>query len=167
MGRMYSIPISSVGVPGTGTTLLSTAAGTDVYEIKAAANKAFILHGVFIGQTSDYGDAQAEGLGFEIKRGTGSYTSGSGGGGATANPHLTNDPACSATILSMNTTRAAAGGGGLTLLYSDAWNEQSGMQYCPIPEDRYMFLGTEGCIISVSSPIDPISLNATAIIEEL
>jgi hypothetical protein len=158
MGRFYSIPISGVASP---------AAAFDLFEVLASAGKAFVLHEVVVGQSSDYGDAAAEGLGVAIKRATGSYTSGSGGSTVAPAKHLTNDAAAGPTAEVMNTTQAAAGSGALTTLRAEAFNVQAGWQYLPTPEQRITFLPAEAVVVSVTAPADAVTVSGTAVIEEL
>lgn len=163
MGRFYTIPLTnSGGTAGTGVTPI-----VDAIEIVAATGKPFWLHEVVLGQTSDYGDAQAEGLPFVIKRGTGSYTAGTGGQSVTPAKHLTNDAAAGATAKICNTTQAVAGSGTITTLRAEPWNVQAGEQYTPTPETRFLFLPAEGCVISLATPADAITLIGSAVIEEL
>lgn len=161
-GRFYSVPITgTTGIAGTATANL-----VDALEITAATGKPFYLHEVILGQTSDYGDSQAEGLGFIIKRGVG-HTAGSGGQAVTPAKHATNDAAAGATAKQINTTQAVAGAGSLTTMRAEPWNVQAGDQYLPTPETRYLFLPAEACIISLTLPADSLTLIGTAVIEEL
>jgi hypothetical protein len=157
MGRIYEIPIVPTASP---------AAAFDAFELLAASGKPFILHEIVLGQSSDYGDAAAEGLSVQIKRATGSYTSGSGGSSVTPTKN-TNDPAAAATADVMNTTQALVGSGTLTTLRAEPFNVQAGYQYLPPPEQRKTFLPSEACIVSVSAPADAVTISGTAVIEEL
>lgn len=157
MGRMYTASFSAVSV----------SAAVDVFEVLAATGKPFILHSVTIAQSSDYGDAAAEGLSVLIKRATGSYTSGSGGGTATPSKHLTNDAAAGPTAETNNTTQASAGSGALTTVVADAFNVQGGWQYLPPPEQRLLFLPTEAAVVSITAPADAITLSGSFVFEEL
>lgn len=157
MGRFYSVPFSATSVSST----------VDAFEVLAASGKPFWLHEVVLAQSSDYGDAAAEGLSVLIKRATGSYTSGSGGSTVTPAKHLTNDAAAGPTAEVCNTSQAAAGSGALTTLRADAWNVQGGYQYLPPPEQRYLFLPAEACVVSVTAPADAITLSGTLVFEEL
>ncbi len=162
MGRFYSIPITRQAV----STII------DLWELLAASGKPFYLHEIRLGQASDYGDAAAEGLAIEIKRGIGN-TSGSGGSSGTAQKHATNDAAGGVTAEILNTTQAVAGGGSLTTIQSDAFNAQAGYQYLPPPEQRLLFLAAESCIISLqgasgtAGPADELTVSGNVIIEEL
>lgn len=157
MGRLYSVPFSATAV----------SAAVDVFEVLAASGKPFLLHEVVIAQSSDYGDAAAEGLSVLVKRATGSYTSGSGGSTVTPVKHLTNDAAAGPTAEVNNTTQAAAGSGALTTIRAEAFNVQSGWQYLPTPEQRILFLPAEACVVSITAPADAVTLSGTLVFEEL
>lgn len=156
MGRFYSVPFSAVSV----------SAAVDVFEVLAASGKPFILHEIAIAQSSDYGDAAAEGLSILIKRATGSYTSGSGGSTVTPAKHATNDAAAGPTAETNNTTQASAGSGALTAVRAEAFNVQAGYQYLPTPEQRMVFLPTEACVVSITAPSDALTLSGTLVFEE-
>ena len=157
MGRFYSVPFTNVSV----------SAVQDLFEVLAASGKPFILHEIVVGQSSDYGDAQAEGLQIAIKKATGSYTSGSGGSTVTPAKHATNDAAAGPTAEINNTTQASAGSGTLTTIRSEAFNAQAGYQYLPTPEQRITFLSTEACVVSITAPADAVSMCGTLVFEEL
>lgn len=157
MGRLYSASFSAVAV----------SAAVDAFEILAATGKPFILHEIILAQSSDYGDAAAEGLSVLIKRATGSYSSGSGGSTATPAKHNTNDAAAGPTVETNNTTQASAGSGALTTIRSEAWNVQAGYQYLPPPEQRITYLASEACVVSITAPADAITLSGTVVFEEL
>lgn len=159
MGRRYSVPFSATASP---------AAAFDAFEVLASSVKPFYLCKIVLAQSSDYGDAAAEGLGVLIKRATGSYTSGSGGSTVTpAKVGGTNDAAAGPTAEVMNTTQAATGSGALTTIYADAFNVQGGWEYQPIPEDRFYFAAAEACVVSVTAPADAVTMSGTLIFEEL
>lgn len=157
MGRFYSVPIVPTAV----------SAAVDLFEVLAAAGKPFVLHEVVFAQSSDFGDAQAEGLGIAIKRATGSYTSGSGGSTVTPAKHATNDASAGPTAEVLNTTQAVAGSGALTTIRAEAFNVQGGWQYLPTPEQRLVFLAGEACVVSLTGPADAITVSATLVFEEL
>lgn len=157
MGRVYTASFSAVSV----------SAAVDCFEVLAASGKPFVLHEVVLSQSSDYGDAAAEGLSVLIKKGTGSYTSGSGGSTATARPHSTNDAAAGPTPETNNTTQASAGSGALITMRCEAFNVQAGYQYLPTPEQRMLFLPSEALVVSITAPADAISLSGSVVFEEL
>lgn len=156
MGRMYTASFSAVSV----------SAAVDCFEILAATGKPFVVHEVTLSQSSDYGDAAAEGLSVLVKRATGSYTSGSGGSTATPAKHLTNDAAAGPTAETNNTTQASAGSGALTTIRAEAFNVQAGWQYLPTPETRPFFLPTEALVVSITAPADAVTLSGSVVFEE-
>lgn len=157
MGRFYSVPFSAVSV----------SVAQDLFEVLASSGKPFYLHEITIAQSSDYGDAQAEGLSILIKRATGSYTSGSGGSTVTPAKHLTNDASAGPTAEVNNTSQASAGSGALTTLRAEAFNVQAGYQYLPPPEQRFLFLPAEACVVSVTAPADAVTMSGTLVFEEV
>jgi len=157
MGRFYTASFSAVSV----------SPAVDCFEILASAAKPFICHEIGLSQSSDYGDAQAEGLSVLIKKATGSYTSGSGGGTATPAKHSTNDAAAGPTAETNNTSQAAGGSGTLTTIRAEAFNEQAGYQYLPTPEQRILFLAAEALVVSITAPADAITLSGYVVFEEL
>ncbi len=158
MGRIYRVPFSATSV----------SAAVDVFEILAATGKPFVLHRINIAQSSDYGDAAAEGLSVLVKRATGSYTSGSGGSTVTPTKS-TNDPSAGPTPEICNTTQAAAGSGALTTIHADAFNVQGGWEFLPTVEERasLTFLAAEAVVVSITAPADAITLSGTLVFEEL
>lgn len=157
MGRMYSVPFSAVAVT----------AAQDLFEVLAAAGKPFILHEIVVGQTSDEGDAQAEGLLILIKKATGSYTSGSGGTTPAAVKHSTNDASAGPTPEANNTTQALVGSGTLATIRAEPFNVQAGYQYLPTPEQRITFMPGEACVVSITVPADSLTMSGTLVFEEL
>lgn len=158
IGIPFTVPINAVASP---------AAAFDAFELIAASGKPFILERVVLGQSSDYGDAAAEGLSVAVKRATGSYTSGSGGSSTTPQKHFTNSPAAGSSAETMNTTQAAAGSGALNVLHVEPMNIQAGLDYFPPPAARHVFLGGEACVVSVSAPADAVTVSGYAIIREI
>ena len=151
MGRMFSVPIVAVAV----------SAVQDLFEITAPSGAGLILRELIIGQSSDFGDAQAEILGIAIKRGAG-HTPGSSGSAVTPVPFVSGLTAA-ATAARNNTTQAVAGSGTLTTVIADTFNEQTG--YRRIVD--LTLRPSEAAIVSVTVPADAIMLSATAIFEEL
>ena len=103
--------------------------------------------------------------GYNVKRATSGYTSGSGGSTVTPQKHLTGDGAAGATAETLNTTQAS--GAQVTILRQEAWNVQQGFTYLPAPEHRLTFNPGEALIISSETPADVVSLNGTVVIEEV
>lgn len=98
MGRVYTVEFDNLAI---------AAATTDILELDAAAEKPIKVLGWVIGQTSDMGDAAAEGLRYRWVRGN--TTSGSGGTATTPRPLNVTDAAAGFTAEAGNTTAASAG----------------------------------------------------------
>lgn len=161
MGRIYSINFTG-GATGT------AAGGYDLLECLAAAGKPFCVHEIVATQSSDAGDAASEQILITLKRATGSYTSGSGGSTATIGKANTSDTTGAMSAESMNTTRAVAGTGTLTVLRSEAVNIMQGYQYLPTPETRLFFAPAEALIVGLETAVaDSLTMVVTAVVEEL
>lgn len=161
MGRFYTAVFENVSV----------SAVQDVFEALAATGKPFWLHKIEMTQVgvADIGDAAEEFLRVQIKRATGSYTSGSSGSTATFQKHSTNDAAAGPTCEINNTSQAAAGSGALTIIEAGLpFNVRAGFQYLPVPEHRIFYLATEACVVSLgAAPADAITLSGSITIEEM
>lgn len=154
MGRMYSASYAGVAVT----------AAVDIFEILPAANKPISVHALFIGQSSDAGDAEAELLRYQVIRGH--TTSGSGGGTATPRGLLPNTTA-SGAIVETNNTTAASGGTALTL-HSDTFHVASGEKLILTPEMRWACANAELLVVRLgAAPADSLTINATIVFEEL
>lgn len=146
--RRYSAPIS-----------ISSAftAAIDVFELLAASGKPLVLISFEIGQPTEIGDTQEEQLLLIMKRASGSFTSGSGGGTSTARPLTPNDTAAGATIETGNTTQVAVGSGALVTLAEFQWNLRSTLLHLPVPEERVTLAAGEALTLGLSgSPADSI-----------
>ncbi len=151
---MYSVTFSAVAV----------SAQQDLFEIVSAASGIVLIHGFSLFQTSDHGDAQAEGLQLLWVRGH--TTSGSGGSAATPVKQNSIDVAASSTCEVNNTTIASAG---TTVTYAaDGWNVQAGTgPYFWPPEVRPVLRNSERGVLRMSAPADAITLTGTIYFEEL
>jgi hypothetical protein len=95
--RIYSVTFSATAVT----------AQVDLFEIRPADDKPIEVIGLFLGQSSDAGDTQAELLGYSVIRGF--TTSGSGGGTPTPAPLNRSDTAAGFSAETLNTTLANTG----------------------------------------------------------
>ena len=157
MGRVYSAQVNGV----------AATAAQDVFELLTPADLVVCVHSVFIGQTTDAGDAEAEMLGVQIKRGSGSITSGSGGSTPSMFPHVFSDTAASCTLEANNTTIAVVGAGALSILQAESFNVQAGWYYTPTPEERIWLSPSQYFIVTMTAPADSITLNARIVFEEI
>lgn len=159
MGRMYKIS----------TGFQTVSAAQDLLEILLGSGEVGIFHGLHLIQTSDTDPAtESEILQIDIKRATGSYTSGSGGGTATV---AKSDPGDSAASFSgnerNNTTQASAGSGALETIESLGWQVLGPGSFIHIPETRDIFPPSSALIISCPAPADALTMNCVAYFEEL
>lgn len=152
MASAYTAVVSGVAV----------SAAQDLFEITAPAAGVVRITGLTIGQSSDYGDAAAEGLGVEIIRG---YTS-SGSGGSSVTPSAINsrDSAASSAVERNNTT-VASGGSPVTLV-SDVMNVQAGYQMIWPPGHMPMARNSERMVVRLTAPSDSLTVYATLMFEE-
>ena len=95
--RIYTVTFSATAVT----------AQVDLFELRPADDKPIEVIGLFLGQSSDAGDAQAELLGYTVIRGF--TTSGSGGATPAPAPLNRSDTAAGFSAETCNTTLATTG----------------------------------------------------------
>jgi hypothetical protein len=131
---------------------------TDLFEITPAADRAVIVFGIQLGQTTDLQDAAEEVLMIGVYR---DATAGSGGTAATeygyTNAAISNDPAAEVRMLGT----ASTGG---TLIDIIPWNIRIPLMWYPIPEMRPKFtnLAAEGPVSTfrlIAAPADSITVS--------
>lgn len=158
MGRVYTIQ----GGPTANTVKI------DFFSIVPADDKPCCLHSVFIGQTTEFGDAQEELLEVFITRGGTAMTAGSGGAAPTPQPVASSaEVAAGFTARTLDTTIATFTTG--VVVHRDAFNVRTGWQFIPPPEDRIIVTQVNGglsCSLN-AAPVDSITWTITAYIEEL
>lgn len=141
-----------------------TASTTDIWEYTAPADSCAIVHFCNVSQATDYGDAQAEGLGIKIVKGN--TSSGTGGNTVTMTKGQTGFAAAGGVFESFNTS--AANGGTEVIEHEEAFNVQIGFNYRPTPEERIVLSPSERVACRLTgNPADSITLRGTVIIEEL
>jgi len=150
MGRMYSASVS-----------VAVTAVQDFFEVNVASTSMVKIHSVFIGQSSDFADAQAEMLQFTLARGGG--TAGSGGSTLTARPHQVGHAAYGGTVEANNTTES----GTQTILQQLSMNVQAGLFYVPTPEEQ-IWVPPSGIFIVglLTTPNDSLTMQGTVVFEE-
>lgn len=158
MSRIYTIQ----GGPTANTVKI------DFFSVTPADDKPCLLHAVYIGQTTEFGDAQEELLEVFISRGGTAMTAGSGGAAPTPQPIDSSAGAAAGfTARTLDTTIATFTSG--VVVHRDAFNVRGGYQYFPAPEDRIGFSQANGgisCSLN-AAPVDSITWVVTAVIEEL
>jgi hypothetical protein len=145
------------------------AVAVDWFELIAGANVGIALLGLDICQTTELGDAAEEQIDWYIKRGSGSYTSGSGGNtGVARTPVRSGDAAATFTAETLNTTRIAVGTGTLTTVLNSAFNLRVGLQLFWTPETAITLKASEALAIGqTGAPADSVTWVGTAYVAEL
>ena len=144
MGRFYTAPLIAT----------SFSNGFDAFELGSTSTQIIVVHSVFVGQSSDAGDAEAEMVRARIKRGSGSVTSGSGGSTPTAAPHNFSDTAFGGTLEAGNTTRLLVSTGAIAVLHEETFNVQAGWYHTPTPEERIVLSPSQYFVVTICPYLD-------------
>jgi hypothetical protein len=154
IGPVYSGVVSGVAVSAT----------QDVFELVTHTSSRVRIREIRIGQYSDFGDAASEILGVQLIRG---FTT-SGSGGSTVTPAKMNQTTgrAAVTVVEANNTTLATTGTG-TVIYSDAWNIQSGWWYAPHETEMPIIEVSTRFVVRITTPADAITMNATIVFEEI
>lgn len=165
MSRIYTVPYSG--------TLTNTGGDSDLFELVPAAEIPIRLVALVLGQSSDFKDAEEEGLRISILRLPTTFTSGSGGSSVTPVPVNPNDAAASFAAECNNTTIASTSGTAVTV-EEFSWNVRMAPleRQWPDPDTRILQRrsagSTQGLIVRCqSTPADDISITITAYVEEI
>lgn len=144
----------------------------DFFELDPAADKPVEIMGIFIANSSDFGDAQEEILQWSIVRfNAGTFSS---GGEASTTPRAL-DPSdgaasFSADAFNSNGSVASTSGGTSVVLHSDAFNVRVGLQIVFPPDMRPKCDGAANSAMVVrcdSTVADDIVLSGTLYVREL
>lgn len=130
---------------------------TDMFEITPAADRAVIIYGLTLGQTTDLGDAAEETLMIGVYR---DATAGSGGTALTEYNY--NQAAIGAPTAAVRVLGTASTGG--TLIDIIPWNIRVPLVWIPIPEMRLKFsnIAAEGPTSTfrlIGAPADSITIS--------
>lgn len=150
------------------TGFQSVSAVQDLLEVKVGTGQTALIHRAKVIQKSDEQASDAEELEINLKRGSGSFTSGSGGGTPTVVKGSTGDAAHGlAATERNNTTQALVGTGALDILEPGVFNVLAGeWEFAGTPELRYPLAPSEAVILSLDeAPSDPITMRAIVILE--
>lgn len=161
MGRIYTVPLA----------FTYTAAGGDfdLCYIAPADDKPCKLRGFIVGQTSEVGDAQEEGVRITVARITGTITASSGGSAVTPVPVDSADAAAGFTARAGDSTVATQTGGAVTSLWEYGWNERVTPFEIWYPEERMCPKAKQGealVIRAQTTLADDMSATITAVVEE-
>lgn len=158
MGRRYKSSFQNVSV----------SAAQDFFEILAPADMCLLLEEIHITQSSDAGDAESEQLRFQIKRASGSYTSGSGGSTPTPQKTSFGDAASTVTSEANNGTQAVAGTGALDILEEHCENIHNGFHYIAPQGREHEFSPSQAIIISLpAAPGDALTMSGVCTFVEV
>lgn len=147
--RIYTVAFSAVAVT----------AAVDLFEIRPASNKPVEIMGLFIGQSSDVGDAAAELLAYTVIRGF--TTTGSGGATPTPTPLNQSDSAAGFSAETCNTTVATTGT--TAVLHADTFHVAAGEKLW-LPEGCEWELSAAATSLVVrlaAAPADSLTMSAT------
>lgn len=146
------------------TTGVAVTAAVDLFELTPADDKPIEIIGIMLGQSSDFGDAQAEQIGFRVIRGH--TTSGSGGSTPTPRPVDRSGAAAGFTCEANNTTAASAGTA--VDLLCDVWNLQAG--YCLWLPEGCGLEASQGdttlVVRLIAAPADSMTVSTTLFVKE-
>jgi hypothetical protein len=147
-------------IHGANFSAQAVTTATDVFEITPAADRAILIYGMDLGQTTDLGDAAEEVLMIGIYR---DVTAGSGGTALTEYVY-SNAAVGAANSAAVRVLGTASTGG--TLIGIIPWNIRIPLEWRPIPELRPKFsnLAAEGPVSSfrlIAAPTDSITVSAT------
>lgn len=134
---------------------ISTA--TDIFEVTPAADRAIIVYGLTLGQTTDLSDAAEEVLMIGVYR---DATAGSGGTALTEYNY--NQAAIGSPTCAVRTQGTASTGG--TLIDIIPWNIRIPLSWIPIPEMRLKFsnIAAEGPTSTfrlIGAPADSVTVS--------
>ena len=149
MGRIYSVSFTEV----------AATAQQDLFQIEAVTVPA-IIHAVYLSQSSDVGDAAAEGLSILIRRVTDVLTN------VTAEAQL--DPGDGAALADLNVNDTTELVTGAANIHSEVWNIAMPFVYLPPPELRPVC--DVGNCITVNlntTPADSVTISGTMYFEEI
>jgi hypothetical protein len=139
---------------------------TDIFEITPAADRAVVIYGLTMCQTTDLGDSAEEVLCIGIYR---DCTAGSGGTANTEYIYNHHSGGAAATAATRSLGTASTGG---TLIDIIGWNIRVPLMWIPIPEMRPKFsnIAAEGPVSTfrlIGAPTDSVTISATLYWAEL
>ena len=156
MSRIYTAQFNGVAVT----------AQQDFFEIVAPSTAAILIHDLWLGQTTELGDAAEEELLILLK--SGQTTTGSGGSAPAKVPRSVASSASGATVAANNTTKASAGtivthGG-----FPPTWNIRVPYQMIWTPETRPLLAPSRRWTFELAStPTDSITISGSVTWEEI
>lgn len=154
MGMIYTVSFTSVAVT----------AQQDFFEYTAPSDAVAVIHSVELTQSTDVGDAAAEGLSILHKRGA--TTTGSGGSTATPAPLEFGFAAAGGVAKVNNTTKATSGT--IVTLRPSNWIIQTPYFWLPTPEFRHILSPSQRYTVELATtPADSITVSGEMVVEEI
>jgi hypothetical protein len=154
--RLYSVSFENVAVT----------ASQDLFYIAPADDKPCVVHAVYLGQTTEIGDAMEEQV--RIKMIRGHATVGSGGSAPTPRPLSPSDGAAGFVARVNDTTIASAGTA--VDLHADTWQLRGPYQVIFTPEMRHQVTQAAGVtwvVRLMAAPTDSVTMSGTIYVAEL
>jgi hypothetical protein len=146
-------------------TSLSSGGPNDVFCVTAPSNSRLLVRELILGQTSDFGDAQAEVLSVTMLA---KSTAIGGGSVITAvNKHLytTAGVAAGSSVTGPSTTLASTASA--VLFRADTWNVAAGYRYYPVPDERPVIGLSQRFVVRISTPNDGLTANGTLVLQQI
>lgn len=165
MGRKYTAVLAA-------GTITNGNGDADLIQIVAPTDAIVRIHSIFVGQSSDAGDAQAEMLRVQLRRGQGTFTQ-NAGSAITPAKHEDSDGAATVTATGFSATPAVAGTGTLTTVVEETFNVQAGWYYTPTPEEQLILRPTistdlSALIVHIPSTVtDDLTITCRVTFEEV
>ncbi len=142
---------------------VAVSAVQDLFDLLTAADSITIIHAVELSQSSDYGDAQEEGLNLIFERGA---TTASNGTLVTPSPLESGSSLYGGSTRVNGATRSTAGT--IQPLRVDNWNVRIPYLWLPTPEMRPILGPNVRFVVDLNTPpADAITMSGTLVFEEL
>lgn len=150
-------------------TATAQTGAVDWFELTAPSGCGIALLALDISQSTDYKDAEEEGVRWYIKRASSTFTSGSGGNTSVArSPVRSSDSAASFTAETLNTTQIAVGTGSLVTVHQSVFNIRSGLYVVWTPETAISCKAAEALAVGMgAAPADSVTWEGTAYVAEI
>lgn len=162
MSRIYAVPFTG--------TLTNAGGNTDIWSVQPADDKPVKIRGFTLGQISEVGDTQEEGVDITVKRLPATFTVGTGGSAVTAKPPVNSsgDTVWAATIRT-NDTGVATSSGTTTVEDEFGWNIRNTPYEHWYPDERFcpQCRQGEGIVIRLETTLaDDLTFSGVLWIEE-
>lgn len=160
MGDIYTVPFTA--------TVTASGGNADLWEVLPATNLPCKIRGIRLGQTSEVGDAQEEGLRISILRMTATVTSGSGGS-AGAPEHVAKSGQTPGFSSETNNATVATTSGDTEIVEDMSWNVRNSPFEIWYPDPAFAPAAIAGQALLVrmqTTPADDFTFAGTLWVEE-